>query len=163
MGDGLKFHYSNPKFAGKPWAVDRPKKKQQKKKTKHRRKRERLELSDIPNVDKYRDLINRFWNNFEGLPNTQMRLDYLRSVSNPGWPRVSEEVRLKLRKQFAKRYRMLLVNIDDQCGVCGDGVWHEKHHVIPLSYGGMNESLNLIAICESCHNKIHPWLEAGDR
>ncbi|SRR6266481_6038186 len=27
MSDGLKIHYSNPKFDGKPWAVDRTRKK----------------------------------------------------------------------------------------------------------------------------------------
>ena len=37
----------------------------------------------------------------------------------------------------------------------------EVHHVLPVSKGGTHERSNLIALCRSCHNKIHH--ELGDR
>jgi len=37
----------------------------------------------------------------------------------------------------------------------------EVHHKLPLSQGGTHEWSNLIALCRSCHAKIHA--ENGDR
>ena len=37
----------------------------------------------------------------------------------------------------------------------------EVHHILPVSQGGTNESSNLMALCQSCHTKIH--IELGDR
>ena len=37
----------------------------------------------------------------------------------------------------------------------------EVHHKLPLSEGGTHEQSNLIALCQSCHSKIHA--ERGDR
>ena len=37
----------------------------------------------------------------------------------------------------------------------------EVHHVLPVSKGGTHERSNLMALCRSCHNKIHH--ELGDR
>ena len=36
----------------------------------------------------------------------------------------------------------------------------EVHHKLPLSEGGTHERSNLIALCKSCHAKIHA--ERGD-
>ena len=37
----------------------------------------------------------------------------------------------------------------------------EVHHKKPLSEGGTHERDNLIALCKSCHSRIHA--ERGDR
>ena len=37
----------------------------------------------------------------------------------------------------------------------------EVHHILPVSQGGTNEASNLMALCQSCHTKIH--IELGDR
>ena len=37
----------------------------------------------------------------------------------------------------------------------------EVHHKLPLSEGGTHARENLIALCQSCHSKIHA--ERGDR
>ena len=37
----------------------------------------------------------------------------------------------------------------------------EVHHILPVSRGGTNEENNLMALCWSCHQKIHRQL--GDR
>ena len=37
----------------------------------------------------------------------------------------------------------------------------EVHHVLPVSKGGTHARGNLMALCRSCHNKIHH--ELGDR
>ena len=156
----VKHIYSNPKFKGLPWAIDetRKKKSKAKKEWNRRRKEDRRTLVN-PHAGKCNGVLERFWMQFDGLPNTSMRLGYLREMSSPGWPRVDKKLRERLRREYAKKYRFLLVNIDEQCGICGNGPWKEKHHIIPLSFGGINEDLNLIAICVECHNEIHPWMK----
>ena len=37
----------------------------------------------------------------------------------------------------------------------------EVHHKLPLAEGGTHEDSNLIALCKSCHARIHA--ERGDR
>lgn len=37
----------------------------------------------------------------------------------------------------------------------------EIHHIVPLSKGGTHDRNNLIALCKSCHARIHA--ESGDR
>ncbi len=37
----------------------------------------------------------------------------------------------------------------------------ECHHILPVSKGGANVPENLMALCPSCHNKVHH--EMGDR
>jgi len=37
----------------------------------------------------------------------------------------------------------------------------EVHHIKPLAEGGTHDDSNLMALCKSCHSKIHT--ERGDR
>lgn len=37
----------------------------------------------------------------------------------------------------------------------------QVHHILPLSEGGSNREDNLMALCKSCHSKIHA--KRGDR
>jgi 5-methylcytosine-specific restriction endonuclease McrA len=38
------------------------------------------------------------------------------------------------------------------------GVYHEVHHITPLSRGGRTMLTNLILLCKSCHDKRHRHL-----
>jgi 5-methylcytosine-specific restriction endonuclease McrA len=153
----------NPKFAGKPWMIEGKNANSwgsKKAKKARRRKRKIARKYDNPHAKEVRELLPLFWKKFEALPNTAMRLELLQRTSRPHWRRVSDDLRKRLRRQFAAKYPFLLANIDEYCGACGDGVWKEKHHIIPLSHGGINEDLNLIAICKKCHDEIHPWMKS---
>lgn len=45
------------------------------------------------------------------------------------------------------------------CEVCGKEKAYCMHHILPLCKGGRNKSNNLIAVCEKCHKKIHPFMK----
>lgn len=47
---------------------------------------------------------------------------------------------------------------DNKCCVCGDKA-NCMHHVKPLINGGSNKFSNLVPICNSCHEKIHPFMK----
>jgi len=34
----------------------------------------------------------------------------------------------------------------------------DVHHIIPITKGGKNWLSNLISLCRSCHERVHPWL-----
>ena len=64
-----------------------------------------------------------------------------------------------------KRIRDKYVSLHPFCEVCYEkGILvetEEVHHKKPLSEGGTHERDNLIALCKSCHSRIHA--ERGDR
>ncbi len=64
-----------------------------------------------------------------------------------------------------KRIRDKYVSLHPFCEICySNGVLvetEEVHHKKPLSEGGTHERDNLIALCKSCHSRIHA--ERGDR
>ena len=64
-----------------------------------------------------------------------------------------------------KRIRDKYVSMHPFCEVCYErGILvetEEVHHKKPLSEGGTHERDNLIALCKSCHSRIHA--ERGDR
>jgi hypothetical protein len=124
---------------------------------KQKRKKKRAKLQN-PNVARCRALLDRFWIDFNRTEDGDERLQLLEMAANPPWARVAKELRLKLRKEFRIRYKTLLDGIGEECGVCPNE-WREKHHIVPLAYGGINENINLIAICLECHDAIHPWLK----
>lgn len=41
------------------------------------------------------------------------------------------------------------------CFICGSQYGLEIHHLIPRSHGGIDCLTNCIAVCETCHTKIH--------
>lgn len=45
-----------------------------------------------------------------------------------------------------------------KCLSCLSNYSEVRHHIIPLSNGGVNHRINVLTICNSCHVKIHPWL-----
>lgn len=45
------------------------------------------------------------------------------------------------------------------CANCGETERPlHAHHVVPLSLGGSNSPSNLIALCEDCHESLHPHM-----
>jgi hypothetical protein len=140
---------------GKPWVgnspirpIGLPKKK--------KRKNRRAKLQNY-NEARCREYLRKFWIDFNRTEDGDERLQLLSMAANPPWARVTKELRLKLRRQFQIRYKTLLDAIGEECGVCPNE-WREKHHIVPLAYGGINEDINLLAICLECHDAIHPWM-----
>ena len=43
------------------------------------------------------------------------------------------------------------------CFVCGNKP-EVVHHIIQIQYGGYDNGINRIAICNSCHEQIHDWM-----
>lgn len=41
-----------------------------------------------------------------------------------------------------------------QCAFCGEKKKLEEHHMIPLSFGGTNDDMNLVYLCHSCHSQV---------
>lgn len=63
----------------------------------------------------------------------------------------------RIRDKYASEHPLC-----EQCLKEGRYVKTEEiHHKLPLSQGGTHEWSNLIALCRSCHAKIHA--ENGDR
>lgn len=53
-----------------------------------------------------------------------------------------------------------LIQIRDNkiCRLCLQNIDQYKmqvHHIIPVSEGGSDESINLILLCKSCHSEVH--------
>lgn len=169
MADELKYHYSNPKFEGLPWTVNLPRRKKRKSKAEKRKKRkERQYRRNFLKAEKKgaegrcRTYLKEFWPKFSTAESNTERLFLLTRAANPGWGRVTEYLRKALRKEFQSRYRKLLTVPIEQCPTCGLRP-KEKHHVIPLAFGGINEDINLILICMACHDEIHPWMKDKPR
>lgn len=101
--------------------------------------------------------LTGFWEFFNQAQEGE-RIIFLKDAAHPGWPRISFDLRVKLRKEFAHLSRHLL-NIPDTHCICCDRAWVEKHHIVPLAYGGINEEINLVLICVGCHDEIHPWMK----
>lgn len=69
-------------------------------------------------------------------------------------------------KRYGYRWRKIrarILNTNPFCERCkAEGRYTlatEVHHVNPLSKGGGNETENLMALCKSCHSKIHSHAE----
>ncbi len=63
----------------------------------------------------------------------------------------------KIRTRYVKKHPL--------CEMClKEGRFvpvEEVHHIVPLAEGGTNDESNLMALCRSCHERIHR--ERGDR
>jgi len=142
-------------LSGAAWLAQKERKEVRRKKRKDKKTRLREEM--LSASERTTQYLATFWPKFNAVTNNADRLTLLKRAANPGWGRVTEELRRFLRASFGRKaYQMLVVPIE-QCACCENRP-QEKHHIVPLSYGGINEELNLIFICETCHNAIHPWM-----
>ena len=62
------------------------------------------------------------------------------------------------KKYRSKRAVKMKVN-KSICEVCNSRPAYCMHHIFPLCQGGSNNTNNLIAICEECHLKVHPFMK----
>ena len=105
----------------------------------------------------------------------------LQPCAHPGCPNLSDERYCELHRkeheykrnpESNKKYGRAWKRIRDKyikehplCEMCekeGRLVPAEEiHHILPVSRGGTHSRDNLMALCRSCHNKIH--IEMGGR
>lgn len=63
----------------------------------------------------------------------------------------------KIRKQIKRRDFYT-------CVACGrepahGGVRLEVHHIVPKEFGGSDQAVNLITLCEVCHKEVHDLIK----
>lgn len=86
---------------------------------------------------------------FDSLETELSRLDFLYRISEEG----------ERKFYYYKTLRNAWVpKAKGLCVVCGKNKAYCQHHIVPLIKGGNNSDNNLIAICRSCHTKIHPFM-----
>jgi 5-methylcytosine-specific restriction endonuclease McrA len=89
------------------------------------------------------------------------RLVLLQAVESCRVESVSVKRREKLRRAFLRRR-------SDDFAVAEAWEWHpcfvcwkrgtHRHHVVPLYQGGDNRQANIVFLCASCHEDVHPWM-----
>jgi len=65
-----------------------------------------------------------------------------------------------IRQEHERRVAAKAIAItSDACAGCESRQWpRELHHVIEIQNGGSNSPRNLVSLCHSCHQYLHPWL-----
>jgi HNH endonuclease len=64
------------------------------------------------------------------------------------------------RDEFEKlKYRLLPFKRNTSCHCCNN-LATIRHHIQPLVKGGSNSKKNLVPVCSSCHEYIHPFMYA---
>ena len=88
---------------------------------------------------------------------TQARRSYDRYERNPDVNRKYGRAWKRIRDNYVKQHPL--------CELClKEGRLtpvQEVHHILPISQGGKHDRSNLMALCQSCHTKLHHDL--GDR
>jgi HNH endonuclease len=103
------------------------------------------------------NLLRGFWKYFESNTDEDKLGRLIILANQPNKLRIKPRKLRRVRKKY-ERHRRSLLNIPDcKCGTC-DRPARIRHHIIPLCFGGRNSPLNLILICNQCHEKIHPWM-----
>lgn len=151
----------------------------------------RVSIYDIVILTKETKWQRALWRNLQGFFMQRIEVEHMpkkpkRPCSHPGCPNLTDgrfcEEHEKLanenyekygrNKDSKRRYGRAWKRIRDKyvsqhpfCDVCyANGILvetEEVHHKKPLSEGGTHERDNLIALCKSCHSRIHA--ERGDR
>ena len=126
-------------------------------------------------ADTYNDYYPTYANNLISLPNTTAKEWSLALMQDSRFkaklflcPGLSYDRDPAVRKRYGrawKRIRDSYAAAHPLCERCkAEGKLtptEEIHHKLPLSQGGTHARENLIALCKSCHAKIHA--ESGDR
>jgi hypothetical protein len=103
--------------------------------------------------------LKKFWPEFNLYPEKESRIRLLKAAANPAWQRVPDKLRLSLRSEYERKKWKLLNMPPSECACCSEEGVKERHHIIPLAFGGINDELNLIGIGIKCHTEIHPWMK----
>lgn len=70
-----------------------------------------------------------------------------------------------IRKAISERTRYQVFSRDDfRCQACGrgvkDGVKLAIDHIVPVDWGGPNETSNLLTLCEECNRGKKAWVDS---
>ena len=65
----------------------------------------------------------------------------------------------KIDSKYKSRRAVKIKIAKNICEVCNLRQAYCMHHILPLCQGGNNSTNNLIAICEECHLKVHPFMK----
>ena len=99
--------------------------------------------------------LDTFWKIFNSVDQYR-KVELLKEFSiiklNYGFS--SKSFRWEMRQKGALKNR---IKDNNRCKVCNK-FGTIVHHIIQIQNGGQNIKKNLIAICPSCHSKIHPWV-----
>lgn len=107
---------------------------------------------------KFIDLLKTekdFWK--EIFPNgrpIKLTLDELRGFAKVVYPKHYRYTSTTNKRKFfnAQKYRW---NLGKKCHLCKSKNFIHQHHIIPLSQGGPNIKMNIIALCEYHHSQVH--------
>ena len=58
------------------------------------------------------------------------------------------------RRRERRRTKCFDTASGKRCAACGDSA-EERHHIIPIHYGGWTSSENIIHLCSDCHREVH--------
>jgi len=99
------------------------------------------------------DLLDYFWHSSQR--GNKLRL--LRQLAAIVIPRPEDWDRGAIRAQMGASTAILT---SDACFLCDNAsrVLH-WHHLIQVQHGGSNTFRNFVALCPSCHGRVHPWLK----
>ena len=112
------------------------------------------------NKGQLKELLRKFWDSWKSLESDELRLATLINMASRfSAVRVPPKRLRKLRKKYNQNKHSLLNVPFEKCGTCEKPAT-VRHHIIPLTHGGINSPLNLILICDTCHEEIHPWMKA---
>jgi hypothetical protein len=95
-----------------------------------------------------------FWKALERCDSRAKRRDVLRGAARKKFIEVPNFVLEELRSQFDRTKEGAIETKIIPCALCSKPSRH-RHHVIQLRFGGPNHISNLIAVCDSCHIKVH--------
>ncbi len=95
-----------------------------------------------------------FWKELERCDSRAKRLDILRRAARTKFIDVPNFVLEELRYQFDRVKDGAIETKIIPCALCPNESFH-RHHVVQLQFGGPNHISNLIALCDSCHIKVH--------
>lgn len=121
-----------------------------------------------------KNICNSFKNELIDIKNNgdkSLLIHRLKQMSDHVICKLKPETIRKNRKQFnllmysdhswvKKRLKGIEARVlrKENCFVCAEKST-EIHHIIQIQHGGPPAALNnLIPICSSCHQKIHPWM-----
>lgn len=87
------------------------------------------------------------------------RVALLKQVSDVRLERPSDWDMKAIRDAVNKRGPAIRLVQAQQCFTCLNAEhWLYWHHIVQVQHGGTNTPSNLVSLCHTCHQRVHPWL-----